>query len=95
MPLQLLKLAVPAESPEPARPDLRAQPVEMAFAVDPDIVARLRALDNRTPFAKAIVLEAAAEIEKLRAAIRKHRDEVWGLDAPDHASDADLYRSLD
>jgi hypothetical protein len=93
MPLQLLK---PAEAPQNAQPDLRSRPVELPVAAkaDPDIVARLRAMDNRTPFPKAIVLEAAAEIEKLRAAIRKHREEVWGADIPDHASDSDLYRSL-
>ena len=91
MPLQLLKSG---RTDEPAQTDLRSRPVENAFEVNPDLVARLRALDNRTPFAKAVILEAAAEIEKLRAAITKHRAEVWGADEPDHASDAELYRSL-
>jgi hypothetical protein len=59
-----------------------------------DIVVRLREIDNRTPFAKSIIMEGAAEIERLRAAIRKHRLQVWGSDEPDHASDAELYRAV-
>ncbi len=65
-----------------------------SFAPTRDLVARLRALDNRTPFAKSVILEAAAEIENLRAAIRRHRQEVWGEEEPDHASDCDLYGAL-
>ncbi len=87
MPSPLLK-------PEPqSQSDLRAVP---RAADDPnaDIVTRLRGIDNRTPFAKSIILEGAAEIERLRAAIRKHRQLVWGADEPDHASDAELYRSV-
>ncbi len=69
-------------------------PHGLQLCADPDLVARLRALDNRTPFAKSVILEAAAEIESLRAAIRRHRQEVWGEDEPDHASDCDLYGAL-
>jgi hypothetical protein len=60
-----------------------------------DIAARLRALDGSAPVAKNTILEAAAEIERLRGAIRAHREQVWGADAPDHMSDAALYQAID
>jgi hypothetical protein len=60
-----------------------------------DIAARLRALDGSAPVAKNTILEAAAEIERLRGAVRAHREQVWGADAPDHMSDAALYRAID
>jgi hypothetical protein len=60
-----------------------------------DIADRLRALDGNAPVAKNTILEAAAEIERLRGAIRAHRDQVWGADTPDHMSDATLYRAID
>ena len=59
-----------------------------------DIVLRLRNFDSKTPFAKDIAVEAADEIERLRAAIDKHKQEVWGTDQPQHASDIALYRVL-
>ena len=59
-----------------------------------DIVIRLRNFDSKTPFAKDIILEAADEIERLRAAIDRHKQEVWGSDQPQHASDIALYRVL-
>lgn len=85
---------LPGSNPEKPPADLRAVP-DVCFAADPDLVVRLRAMDNRTPFAKGIILEAAAEIERLREAIRKHRGQVWGADEPDHASDAQLYSALE
>ncbi|HEX3755997.1 MAG TPA: hypothetical protein VHV26_13070 [Rhizomicrobium sp.] len=78
----------------PQSPDLRAAPADGDHRPDSDIVVRLRTLDSRTPFARTVILEAASEIERLRAAIRRHRDEVWTDDAPDHASDAELYRAI-
>jgi hypothetical protein len=56
-----------------------------------DIVKRLRDFNNKTPFAKDIAVEAADEIERLRCAIGKHKQEVWGADEPHHASDIALY----
>jgi hypothetical protein len=60
-----------------------------------DIATRLRALDGNAPAAKNTILEAAAEIERLRGAIRAHRQQVWGADAPDHMSDTALYQAID
>ena len=59
-----------------------------------DIVSRLRNFDSKMPFAKGVVLEAADEIERLRQAIGKHKQEVWGKDEPQHASDISLYKVL-
>jgi hypothetical protein len=59
-----------------------------------DIVIRLRNFNHKTPFAKDVVLEAANEIELLRRAIGRHKQEVWGEDEPQHASDIALYRVL-
>ena len=85
---------MPDTTSDKAPADLRFRSPPIELAVTPDLVTRLRAMDNRTPFAKGIILEAAAEIERLRDAIRKHRSEVWGADEADHASDAKLYRAL-
>lgn len=79
---------------EPAQTERRFPLPEPECETGADIVARLRSLDNRTPFAKGVVLEAAVEIDRLRDAIRKHRRQVWGDDEPDHASDAELYRTI-
>jgi len=59
-----------------------------------DIVTRLRNFNSKTPFAKDVVLEAADEIERLRRAIGRHKQEVWGKDEPSHASDISLYGTL-
>ena len=59
-----------------------------------DILMRLRDFNSKTPFAKDIALEAADEIERLRRAIGRHKQEVWGADEPQHASDIALYRLL-
>jgi len=59
-----------------------------------DIVLRLRHFNSKTPFAKEIAVEAADEIERLRRAIGRHKQEVWGADEPQHASDIALYRVL-
>jgi len=59
-----------------------------------DIVMRLRNFSSKTPFAKDIAVEAADEIERLRRAIGRHKQEVWGEDEPQHASDIALYRVL-
>jgi len=85
----------PGSSPERPPADLRVAAHEVPFAANPDLVARLRAMDSRTPFAKGIILEAATEIERLRDAIRRHRSQVWGADEPDHASDAQLYSAIE
>ena len=58
-----------------------------------DIVTRLRDFNSKTRFAKDVVLEAADEIERLRRAIVRHKQEVWGDDEPTHASDIALYRA--
>ena len=59
-----------------------------------DILMRLRNFNSKTPFAKDMALEAADEIESLRRAIVRHKQEVWGADEPQHASDIALYRAL-
>jgi hypothetical protein len=59
-----------------------------------DIVVRLRDFNAKTPFAKDIAVEAAEEIERLRRAIGRHKQEVWGEDEPQHASDIALYKVL-
>lgn len=59
-----------------------------------DIVTRLRNFNSKTPFAKDVVLEAAEEIDRLRRAIGRHKQEVWGNDEPSHASDIALYRAV-
>ena len=88
-------LSMPETTAEGPPADLRLRGPAPQFETKPDLVHRLRMMDNRTPFAKGIILEAAAEIERLRDAIRKHRGEVWGADEPDHASDAKLYRVIE
>lgn len=59
-----------------------------------DIVLRLRNFNSKTPFAKEIAVEAADEIERMRRAIGRHKQEVWGADEPQHASDIALYKVL-
>ena len=59
-----------------------------------NIVTRLRNLDSKTPFYKSVILEAADEIERLRQAIGRHKQEVWGNDEPQHASDIALYSGV-
>ena len=86
---------MPEPTPENPPGDLRFPVHEVRFTANPDLVARLRTIDSRTPFAKGIILEAAAEIERLRDAIRRHRNQVWGVEEPDHASDAQLYRAIE
>jgi hypothetical protein len=88
-------MSQPSPLPQEPSADLRVATHDMPFAANPDLVVRLRTMDSRTPFAKGIVLEAAAEIERLREAIRRHRSQVWGADEPDHASDAQLYDALE
>jgi hypothetical protein len=91
MAISLLK---PEPAPTQSHGDFRSQPLTVEFKADPDLVVRLRGMDSRTPFARGIVMEAAAEIERLRDAIRLHRQQVWGEDAPDHASDTELYKAV-
>ena len=66
----------------------------MECSMGVDIVMRLRNFNSKTPFAKEIAMEAADEIDRLRRAIGKHKQEVWGADEPQHASDIALYKAL-
>jgi hypothetical protein len=80
----------PYEVASLSRANLRYMECRMSV----DILLRLRNFNSKTPFAKDMALEAADEIERLRRAIGRHKQEVWGADEPQHASDIALYRAL-
>ena len=61
-----------------------------------NIVKRLRAchgLISSDP--ECNCAEAADEIERLKAAISLHRQNVWGDGPVDHDEDVELYRALE
>ena len=87
------RAAAAEKPPADLRDAAHVPPVQAALPAD--LVQRLRAADGNAPIARNLILEAASEIDRLRAAIRTHRDEVWGADTPDHISDCALYRSVD